>query len=88
VADGELELCAGDEVKLGLIFVGLLALCGCSQTAQVLSKDGTKVAAVCEGGNWVLCMTTTCPNGYDVVSIDMRNSERAPQDANAIVRCK
>jgi len=70
-------------MKFCLIFVGLLALCGCSNTADVLSQDGNAAVARCWGGNWVNCIAKACPNGYTIVTITSDS-----QAAAAIVKCK
>lgn len=48
------------------VLLALLALCGC-ENADVLSSDGTTRVAGCYSSNWIKCVATACPRGYDVV---------------------
>ena len=47
------------------LFVFLVFLCGCDETANLISVDGG-FAGVCSGMNWIECVNA-CPCGFDVV---------------------
>lgn len=66
-----------------LAIVMMLALVGCADTVDVLSSDGSKDLGWC-GRNWVECINTRCPNGFDVV----KKPDAPPPAIQGIVRCK
>lgn len=71
-------------MKLNSIFVALALMCiGCGEDAQVLSSDGSKVLARCQGSSsWPDCVQKACPNGYEVVY------QRKTTDELTIIKCK